>query len=109
MIDISTYLTSVGAMAALVTLVTGWLSTHVSAIAKANSTWKQVTAWAVSIAVAFVSAYLGVGVATGLNILWTVINGLAVGLVANGLFDVALVQSVLIMLKARKPRAPEVN
>jgi len=107
MVDISSYFVSLGAMAGLVTLVTGWLNTHVPALAKANSTWKQVMAWVVSIAIAFVGAYLGMGLANGLSILWTVITGVAVGLVANGLFDVTLIQSLLIILKAHK--APEVK
>jgi len=100
MIDISNYFGSLSAMATLVVIISGYLNTHV--LKTLSSTIKQIVSWAVAIALAFIGQMKGLGVVAEANTLWTIINGLAVGLVANGLFDVNLVQSILTFIGAKK-------
>lgn len=101
MIDISSYFQSLGLTAGLTLIITGYLNTH--ALKTANSTIKQIVSWVVAIALAFVGMWKGIGMFSSLSIGWTIVSGLAVGLVANGIFDVALVQSILEFIKAKKP------
>lgn len=105
MIDLSTYFTSLVAMASAVTLITGWLKTNVKFLNNVNGTWAQVMSWVVSIALAFVGAQKGVGLFVDSSLVNTVLNGIAVGLVANGIFAVDFVQSLLVFVKAKKPAA----
>lgn len=89
-------------LAALVTVASGYLNTHLPLLKEAGATAKQITSWVVSIALVFIGQVKSVGIVAELNTLWTVINGIAVGLVANGVFDITLVQSILTFLKANK-------
>lgn len=98
-IDLAPYFGSLLALAGLVTLVTGWLKTHLLKL----DGWKaQAMTWAVAIALAFVGQWKGLGFFAETDVLWTVLNGLGVGLVANGVYSVEIVQSVLALLKAKK-------
>jgi len=99
MIDFSTYFGSLMMMASAVTLITGWINTHVTQL----SGWKaQLLSWGVSIALAFVGAWKGLGLFQEADVLNTIINGVGVGLVANGVFSVEFVQQILAFLKAKK-------
>ena len=98
-IDLAPYFGSLLALAGLVTLVTGWLKTHLLKL----DGWKaQVLTWVISVALAFVGQWKGLGLFAETDVLWTVLNGLGVGLVANGVYSVEIVQSILAFLKAKK-------
>jgi hypothetical protein len=98
-IDLAPYFGSLLALAGLVTLVTGWLKTHLLKL----DGWKaQVLTWVISVALAFVGQWKGLGLFSETDVLWTVLNGLGVGLVANGVYSVEIVQSILAFLKAKK-------
>lgn len=102
MIDLSNYFTSLVTMAAAVMLITGWLKTHVKFLSNVNGTWATVMSWVVSIALAFVGSQSAIGIFANTDAVHTVLNGIAVGLVANGIFSVEQVQSILVLLKAKK-------
>jgi len=98
MIDISSYFGSLALLAGLVTILTGYLNTHM--LKTASSTIKQIVSWVVSVALVYVGYLKGIGIAETATILDVALNGLAVGLIANGVFDVTLVQSILTFIKA---------
>jgi len=103
MIDISSYFGTLAAAAGLVVILAGYVNTHV--FSTASATVKQIVSWVLAIVVAFVGQIKGLGVFASTDVIWTVLNGLGVGLVANGIFDVGLVQSILEFIKAKKPTA----
>lgn len=98
MIDLSSYFGSLSAMAGLVILITGWVNTHGLNL----KGWKaQLLSWGISIALAFVGSWKGVGLFAETSTVWTIVNGLGVGLIANGIFSVDLVKTLLEFLKAK--------
>jgi len=98
MIDLSPYFGTLTAVAALVLLVTGWVKTHVVKV----DGWKaNVLSWVVSGAIAFVGKWQGLGIFADSSILMTVINAVAVGLIANGLYTIDVIQTILALLKAK--------
>ena len=98
MIDLSTYFANLAALAGLTVLVTGWLNTNVLKL----SGWKsQLLSWAVAIGIAFVGKWKAVGIFADTDVLWTALQGLGAGLVANGIYSVELVQSLLEFIKAK--------
>ena len=101
MIDLSPYFGTLAAVAAVVLFVTGWVNTHLLKL----SGWKlQALSWVLSGAVAFIGKWQGLGIFADTNILWTVLNAVGVGLVANGLYTAEAVQKVLELLKAKTPK-----
>lgn len=99
-INIVEFFESLGLIAGLVTIITGYLNTHISFLKEASGTAKQLVSWVVSLGVVFIGQAKGVGLLAGTDTLWTIITGIAVGLIANGIFDVKLVQSILSFIKA---------
>lgn len=98
MIDLSSYFGSLSAMAGLVVLITGWVNTYGLNL----KGWKaQVLSWVISIALAFVGSWKAVGLFAETSLIWTVVNGLGVGLIANGIFSVDIVKTLLEFVKAR--------
>lgn len=102
MVNINDYFGSLGLMASLVAIITGYLNTHVSFLKNANGTVKQIVSWVISILVVFIGQLKSVGMVAETSTLWTAITGVAVGLVANGIFDIKLVQAILSFIKANK-------
>lgn len=100
MLNINEYFGSLSLMASLVAIITGYLNTYVPFLKSANGTWKQVTSWVISIALVFIGQFKGVGLVAETTALWTAITGVAVGLIANGIFDIKIVQAILSFIKA---------
>ena len=99
MIDFAPYFGTLAAVSALVVLVTGWIKTHV---VKVDGLKAQALSWVVSGAIALVGKWQGLGIYADTNIVWTVLNAVAVGLVANGVYTLDVVQKLLALLKAKK-------
>lgn len=99
MVDISSYFGSLALLAGLATIITGYVNTH--ALSKASGTIKQIVSWVVAVALAFVGQAKGLGIVADTDTLFTVINGVAIGLVSNGIFDITIVQSILEFIKAK--------
>jgi hypothetical protein len=93
--DIGSYFGSLVALVPLVVLATEFLKNTL----KIEKTWvKQVLAWAVSVALCLVGDWLNLGMFKDFNLVTTVAYGVATGLVANGVFDITVVQTLLTFL-----------
>lgn len=98
-IDLSTYFVS---LAAVATATLG-LTEFIKSLVNITSSWvKQVVAWVVGVGLAFLGYYLQLGIFVGLDVMWVIIYGLAAGLVANGIFDIVIVQALIDLFK-KKP------
>ena len=102
MIDLTPYFGDLAAVVALVMLVSGWLKTNLIKV----DGWKaQVMTWAVAAIVAFVGQWQDLGLFADLSPLMTVANAIGVGLVANGVYSLEIVQYALELVKAKAPKA----
>lgn len=102
MIDLTPYFGTLAAVVGVVMLVSGWLKTYVVKV----DGWKaQVLTWCVAAIVAFVGQWQDLGLFANLTPLMTVLNGVAVGLVANGVYSLEAVQQILELVKAKAPKA----
>jgi len=99
-IDLDQYFITIGALAGAVVTVTEFFK-GITFIGSSPSWVKQVISWIVAIAGAFVGNYFDLGVFADLNTTYTIIYGFAVGLIANGIFDFALVQAFLNLFKKK--------
>ena len=66
--------------------------------------WKQIIVWLVSILLTVLGNLFNVGFSAEFPWLTTIIYGLASGLVANGIFDIGTVQTLLEFLKLKKEK-----
>ena len=102
MIDLTPYFGSLAAVVGVVMLVSGWLKTHLIKV----DGWKaQVMTWVVAGILAFVGQWQDLGLFADLSPLMTVLNGVAIGLVANGVYSLEVVQQVLELVKAKAVKA----
>jgi hypothetical protein len=98
-INLSAYFATLAVCASTVLLITGWLTTHV--FKTINGTGKQILSWVVSIGAGFAAQWFGWGLFVGEGLVATLLDGLAVGLIANGLFNLEFIQAILEALKAK--------
>lgn len=98
MIDLAPYFGSLAAVAGAVVALSGWLKTYVI---KVDGIKAQLLTWLISIGIAFLGQWQGLGIFAGGDILTTVLNGVGVGLVANGIYSIEAVQNVLVLVKAK--------
>lgn len=94
----SNYFLSLAALVPLVVLIAAFVNTRL----KLSGFLKQFVAWLISILLCFVGWYFKLGMFDGI-VWWIVlIYGFAVGLAANGFFDISLIQAILKALKLEK-------
>ena len=94
----SNYFISLAALVPLVVLIAAFINKKLNL----SGFLKQLVAWVISILLCFVGWYFNLGMFAGL-VWWVVlIYGFAVGLAANGFFDIALIQAILKGLKLEK-------
>ena len=94
----SNYFISLAALVPLVVLIAAFINKKLNL----SGFLKQLVAWAISILLCFVGWYFNLGMFAGL-VWWVVlIYGFAVGLAANGFFDIGLIQAILKGLKLEK-------
>jgi hypothetical protein len=104
MIDLSPQFATLASLAGAVVMITGWLNTHGLKL----TGWKaQGLSWVISMAIAFFGAWKNIGIFAETDILWTALNGIAVGLIANGMYSVEFVKTVLELVKAKAAPAPK--
>lgn len=101
-INFSEYFATLSACATTTLLVSGYIITHI--LKTINSTGRQITSWFVAVGLAFLAQWMGWGIFVGEGAAATLLNGLGIGLVANGIFDVSFVQAILEGLKAKLPK-----
>ncbi len=106
-------LSSVQGTVTLVLVISGWINTQfnvpVDTIVLKIIKLRQLIAWIISLAIVFLSRYaLEVGFIMEYEQFYQVlIQGVGVGLVANGVFDISLVQTLLGIVGAFKESAPK--
>lgn len=88
---------SLAGLAAIVVPVTGFVKKYL--VTKAPS---QVLAWSLSVGLAYGASALGLGLFAATGPIGTLVYGIAGGLIANGLFDVSLTQTLLGKLNLAK-------
>ncbi len=91
-INIVDYFVSMGALVPLVVLITDfvkrWLDIETGLV-------KQLISWVTAIGLCFAGMAFELGMFVDFNIVTTIVYGLAVGLVSNGIFDIKVVQLLL--------------
>lgn len=94
----SNYFISLAALVPLVVLISAFINKKLNL----SGFLKQLVAWVISILLCFVGWYFNLGMFAGL-VWWVVlVYGFAVGLAANGFFDIGLIQAILKGLKLEK-------
>lgn len=94
----SNYFISLAALVPLVVLISAFVNSKL----KLSGFLKQFVAWVIAVALCFVGWYFNLGMFAGI-VWWVVlIYGFAVGLAANGFFDITLIQAILKALKLEK-------
>lgn len=93
--NINTWLASLAGIAA----VTVFLAAAVNTLLKTTGFLKQLVAWIIAIVLLIAGNFLNMGFMAELNLLHTLIYGVAAGFLANGIFDLPFVLSVLRALK----------
>jgi len=94
---INEILLNIGVMAAI-TIVS---SEYLSRLTKVDGTWAQVQSWIISVGIAMLAGYLGIGIFPLVSWVSTGLYGLLIGLVANGVFNIPITKTVLSWIKAR--------
>ena len=94
----SNYFISLAALVPLVVLIAAFINKKLNL----SGFLKQLVAWVISILLCYVGWYFNLGMFAGL-VWWVVlVYGFAVGLAANGFFDIGLIQAILKGLKLEK-------
>lgn len=93
--EIGSYFVSLVALVPLVVVIAEYLKTTF----KVEKSWvKQVLAWGVSVGLCLIGDLLNLGMFKDFNVVTTLAYGVATGLVANGVFDITIVQTLLNLL-----------
>lgn len=94
---ITEIITNIAIMAAIVIVI----SEYLSLLTKVAGFMAQFQSWAVSVVVALLASYLGIGIFPSFTLLAVLLYGFGIGLVANGVFDIPLTKTILEWIKAR--------
>jgi hypothetical protein len=101
-IDLNGYFETLGSIASLTVIVSMFLIDRVFKIAVKWA--KMAITWVIAILLTIGATLLNVGFTAEFPIFTSLAYGFGAGLVANGLFDVSLVQAFLEMLKLKKTK-----
>jgi hypothetical protein len=97
---LSSYFVSFAALVPLVVLVSSFVNSKL----KIAGFWKQLASWAVSIIICYLGWWFKLGMFENLTVWIVGLYGLGIGLAANGVFDIAFIQSILAGLKLEKQK-----
>lgn len=90
--NITDYFVSLVALVPLVILITDFLKRWL----KIEKTWiKQVLSWVISLVLCLIGMWFNLGIFADFSLIVTLAYGIATGLVANGVFDIELVKTLL--------------
>jgi hypothetical protein len=104
-IDLSGYFETIGSIAALTVVISSFL---IDKVFKVTLKWvKMLISWLLSIGLTLGATLLNIGFVAEFPWLTSLVYGFGVGLVANGLFDVTLVQAFLEILKLKTKKEPK--
>ena len=94
------YFVSLSVLVPIVITISGYVNTAMNA----KGFTAQLISWVISIITSFLGHFLSVGIFQDLNVLFTIITGVLIGFVANGIFDTPLAKQILEKIKAYKPK-----
>lgn len=94
--EIGKYFQDIGTMAAIVLPVTQFVLKFV------NTKYDQVLSWLVSLVLSAVAWYLKLGIFADVVWYWIVIYAAAAGLVANGIFDIPFIKTIISVIPKKK-------
>lgn len=77
------------------------LSEYVTKWTKVKGTWAQIQSWVIAILVGLFCSWLNFGIFNGTNNMGGILYGVLIGLISNGIFDMAAVKKILEMIYAR--------
>ncbi len=90
--------TTLFSLGALSVIACEWITNQWT---KASGTWAQIQSWAVSVVIGISCSWLGFGIFKDVSIMGGILYGVLIGLISNGIFDMALVKKILEMIKLR--------
>ena len=93
--NINVWLGSLTGIAAVTVFIAGFVNT----LLKTTGFWKQLVAWVVSIILLVIGNAVNMGFMAELSWLHTLIYGIAGGFLANGIFDIEFIKTILRFLK----------
>jgi small-conductance mechanosensitive channel len=96
-------LMTIAGVAAFTLVIAGYLKTWF----KLEGTWARWVSWIVAIGISFICYLLNLGLYETLSLPVTLVYGLGVGLVANGIFTAEIVQSWLEKIGAQPKAIPK--
>lgn len=99
--NLEQYFVTLAVYAPFIVVITGW----VNRVLDARKGAAQVISWVVALATGFLASWLNLGIFADLSLLLTIATAGAGGLVANGIYDIALVQEILKIIKAIVPES----
>lgn len=102
--NITDYFLSLAALVPLVVLISDFIIRGLN-IQKAFV--KQIISWVIAVVACLVGMWFDLGMFVDLSIWKTLAYGLATGLIANGIFDITIVQTILNFLFKFLPKKPE--
>ena len=92
-----TWFGTLAGIAAVTIFIAGFLN---GLLKVENKTVKQIVAWIVAIVLALIGNLVNLGFLAEATWLMTLLYGLGAGLVANGLFDVAVVHAIILAIES---------
>lgn len=93
--NLQSYFVSIAVMAGIVLPVTSF----VNKLFKLTGAWKQALSWAVSVGLGVIAWLMHWGIFAGVDWYWMLLYSLLAALIANGLFDIPTVKTILQLLK----------
>lgn len=94
-INLQVYFVSLAAFSGIIVPVTSFVNKWI----RLTGAWKQVLSWVVSIALGFAAWFLNLGIFADIMWYWCLLYSVIAALVANGIFDIRMVQAILRLLK----------
>lgn len=101
-VPVTDYFGSIGAVSALVIMFTALIATYIPV----RKFLKQLISWLIALGVSFVGWKMELGIFVGLTPVMVGVYGLLIGLVANGLADIAFVKTILNTIDKAKNQLP---
>jgi hypothetical protein len=95
-IELGQYLTTLGGIAAAVTVVTQFVLKYV------KTKYDQILSWVVSLIICAAGWILNLGIFQGIDWYWIIIYAVASGLAANGIFDIPVINALLNLIPKKK-------
>ena len=98
-LDLGKYFQDIGTMAAIVLPATQFVLRFI------HTKYDQLMSWFVSLVLSVVAWFLGWGIFADASWYWIIIYAGSAGLVANGIFDVPLIKTILSVIPKKRKLA----